>query len=149
MVGARGMNRGRRGGSDNRRGGFSGNRRGGASGNKRGGISENRRGDLSESRRGTGKFRNNRGGNRGNRGGDRSEVNNNNNFAGKRNFRQIDNVNFKNNFLTKSLFIQRTAKRQEQTNRRRFPGGKKKPITAESLDKDLEGYWRKSEDTCK
>lgn len=40
-------------------------------------------------------------------------------------------------------------KRQEMQGKRKFRKGKRQPLSKDRLDQELEGYWRKSEDTCK
>ncbi len=107
-------------------------------------------------------FNNSRGGNRGIRGNrdnrgnrpNRSEGGIKNNFNQRRGNRggnfneQQNNVNL---FILVYLFFlnQRNDRRRNAVNTRRFRGGKGKKLTAENLDKDLEGYWMKNDDACK
>ncbi len=40
-------------------------------------------------------------------------------------------------------------RRQDRANTRRFRGGKRRNLTKENLDDDLDKYWKKNPDQCK
>lgn len=77
---------------------------------------------------------------------------NNNEERPRRSFRGRNNQSLGNVNLNKLKLInsyQRNNQRQELQGRRKFRGGKRQPLSKDKLDQELEGYWRKSEDTCK
>ena len=53
------------------------------------------------------------------------------------------------NFTLFNKIIQRNNENKEFEGRRKFRKGKRQPLSKDRLDQELEGYWRKSEDTCK